>query len=286
MKPVYKYCPPERIDILENLSIRLTQPVCFNDPFEAYANVKGGFNSLSPNDARNAYGEFQGRKELIKKKGNHKIAKAERRHWALNQIRDVVLNQMGVVSLSSKCDDTLMWGHYAHNARGFVIGLLPVFELVYNGEIVIDQPERVIYKENPPIINLDPFFDDDKFYIEGAFRQNYQTIMCTKSNNWSYENEFRLIRSLPLEPTSINDNGYPVHLLSLSESQVLGIISGVNSSKKLDDQLRSIAKNYNAPFYKAFKDISSYSYGVWDEKEYNRKMNEFGDKRAINYKRY
>src|SRR5262245_36525331 len=33
---IYKYCPPERIDILNGLKVRLTQPGAFNDPFEGY----------------------------------------------------------------------------------------------------------------------------------------------------------------------------------------------------------------------------------------------------------
>ena len=32
---LYKYFPAERIDILENLQIRFTQPNAMNDPFEA-----------------------------------------------------------------------------------------------------------------------------------------------------------------------------------------------------------------------------------------------------------
>ncbi|MFQ2730618.1 hypothetical protein ACK3YQ_08160 [Aeromonas caviae] len=31
---LYKYLPPERIDVLKNRSIRFSQPIAFNDPFE------------------------------------------------------------------------------------------------------------------------------------------------------------------------------------------------------------------------------------------------------------
>src|ERR1043166_8666164 len=99
MEMVFKYCPPERIDILKNLKIRLTQPVCFNDPFEAFALVKGGFESLPSHEANKAYAEFQGRKTLMKVQDNPERAQIEKRHWALNQLRKIALNQMGVISL-------------------------------------------------------------------------------------------------------------------------------------------------------------------------------------------
>jgi len=42
----YKFLPPSRIDVLQNLSIRFTQPYFFNDPFE----VSPIFNSLVNSD--------------------------------------------------------------------------------------------------------------------------------------------------------------------------------------------------------------------------------------------
>jgi len=33
---LYKYFPPERIDVLENLSLRFTRPTEFNDTFDTH----------------------------------------------------------------------------------------------------------------------------------------------------------------------------------------------------------------------------------------------------------
>ena len=33
---LYKYLPPERVDIIENLKIRFTQTAVLNDPFESF----------------------------------------------------------------------------------------------------------------------------------------------------------------------------------------------------------------------------------------------------------
>ena len=45
---IYKYIPPERIDILQNNHIRFTQPSAFNDPFEAFPY----FKALAPEGNR------------------------------------------------------------------------------------------------------------------------------------------------------------------------------------------------------------------------------------------
>jgi hypothetical protein len=39
--PLYKYFPPARVDVIQSLSIRYTQPAAFNDPFEARPNFTG-----------------------------------------------------------------------------------------------------------------------------------------------------------------------------------------------------------------------------------------------------
>ena len=39
---LYKYCPPERIDILEGLCVRFTPPSDFNDAFDSYNPVPQG----------------------------------------------------------------------------------------------------------------------------------------------------------------------------------------------------------------------------------------------------
>ncbi|MGB7747777.1 MAG: hypothetical protein WBN75_10875 [Verrucomicrobiia bacterium] len=40
-KQIFKYVNSERIDILEKLLIRFTQPSCFNDPFEMRISTGG-----------------------------------------------------------------------------------------------------------------------------------------------------------------------------------------------------------------------------------------------------
>ncbi len=80
---LYKYLPPERIDVLENLTIRFTQLLSLNDPFE---------HSL-----------------MI---GNHE--------YALDEAKSS--DDVRFVSLSRNHTNLLMWSHYAASHTGFCIG--------------------------------------------------------------------------------------------------------------------------------------------------------------------
>lgn len=82
---LYKYCPPERIDILENLTVRFSPPSAFNDTFDTQYGGR----------ATNVKDRFQHQKFRIK---------------------------LGIVCLTETADDPLMWAHYAGNHTGFVIG--------------------------------------------------------------------------------------------------------------------------------------------------------------------
>lgn len=283
MNAIYKYCPPERIDILENLKIRVTQPICFNDPFETATIAKGSFASLSYQDAKKSFDRFQGSKILTSESDNKMLAQIEIKQWSMNQIKKMASNEFGVISLSGNFNDPLMWGHYADNSRGFLLGLLPLFSIENENKLIVQAPSRVTYQEFPPILDFDPFIESNRFNWAEALKQNYDSLFFTKSVRWQYEQECRVITPLPSEPTSIFDNGYPVHLINLHATQILLIIAGAHASKKLCDRLISYSKNYNAQFCKAFKAINAYSFGLWDEETYFRKIKAFGDKDNFGY---
>jgi hypothetical protein len=82
---LYKYCPPARIDIFENHTVRFSPPSEFNDTFDTQ------------------YSAYAiGSKEV-------------KQHYNLR-------STTGIFCLTEEADDPLMWAHYAHNHTGFVIG--------------------------------------------------------------------------------------------------------------------------------------------------------------------
>ncbi|MBI6947597.1 DUF2971 domain-containing protein [Pseudomonas koreensis] len=80
---LYKYLPPERIDVIQNLAIRFTQLLSLNDPFE---------HSL-----------------MI---GSHE--------YALDEVASS--DEVKFVSLSRNHTNLLMWSHYAASHKGFCVG--------------------------------------------------------------------------------------------------------------------------------------------------------------------
>jgi hypothetical protein len=80
---LYKYYPPERLDVFENCSVRFTHPVKFNDAFDS------------------------------------NWAAIDKKHRAdIFQFR----NTLGIFCLTGDADNHLMWVHYAAQHTGFVIG--------------------------------------------------------------------------------------------------------------------------------------------------------------------
>ncbi|MHB8894137.1 MAG: DUF2971 domain-containing protein [Candidatus Geothermincolia bacterium] len=112
------------------------------------------------------------------------------------------LEQIGVLSLSARCDHMLMWAHYTNSHRGFCLG----FER--NPSSVLDD-ERVCrpvrYVSEFPRLDLDSVRITRT--IAPGFRggsaetaidlsdANLQNVVFSKSEDWSYEQEWRVITS-------------------------------------------------------------------------------------------
>jgi hypothetical protein len=84
---LYKYCGPQRIDILESGRIMLTRARGFNDPFELNPHITGIKDNIE-------YG-----KHITERTKNYVI-----------------------LSLADNRESLLMWAHYAASHSGFLIG--------------------------------------------------------------------------------------------------------------------------------------------------------------------
>jgi hypothetical protein len=118
-KVLYKYLPPERIDILENMEVRFSPPTDFNDTFDA--------DFLIP---------------------LHSDPSAFRN-------RSILRRRLGIICLTEEPDDHLMWVHYAKNLTGFALGFdtnAPFFRV--DGRVL----NKVSY-QNIPYVTADPGMD-------------------------------------------------------------------------------------------------------------------------------
>jgi len=87
-RTLYKYCPPERIDIISHGQIRFSRPSDFNDTFDT--------------QFRPPVAEMESPRE--------RLDRARRR------------DKLGILCLAKNPDNHLMWVNYARDHAGFVIG--------------------------------------------------------------------------------------------------------------------------------------------------------------------
>ncbi|TNC52023.1 DUF2971 domain-containing protein [Rubellimicrobium rubrum] len=231
---LYKYLSFPRIDVLQGMRIRLTQPQCFNDPFD----LRPSFQLLSRDDIEQLPLAFDERglptggrlltpdilktifefalPTLIELQTSDPSAGAaysvDNNQLAQNALGD----QFGVLSLSSTHDNLLMWAHYAQDHTGFVVELDSSHSFFHGEELVQSLPRlsAVEYSDTRPVLSVTTI--------------HHPAAFLRKSNAWSYEQEWRLIRPLN-EASDVFDNGgrYPICLFSLPPEAVTAVFTGV-----------------------------------------------------------
>lgn len=201
MKPpdlLFKYvgCERHHLRIVSDLRIRFTQPDDLNDPFDCIPGVEPPGDvaafveraiansaptdpilSLAPQQLADAKRKF--------------VATYERDLDALTQrCFEIVrrnINKVGVLSLSARNDNLVMWAHYAASHRGFVIGFKPGYapltkrtieQYLSEGEL---QPVTYVQaRVTLPADRIDLPID----------------FLYKKGKLWEYEEEWRVVRCL------------------------------------------------------------------------------------------
>lgn len=253
---LYKYLPPGRIDVLQNRRIRFTQPADFNDPFEFRPVIK----EISSEDAVSAYVEKNFdrlvEQELekygamvpagIKDNFSEFIAAHKKNLPVLIQslspavigsiqprITELLNHRVGVLCLSEIRDSILMWGHYAENHCGFVIGFDSEDSFFNARRTVTDEfgfLRKVNYTTRRPMVTL---ADSDSV---SWFEQ--------KHADWKYEKEWRIIRVLHEADLKRDHAPFPIYLFEFPASAVREVITGMNSDREFRKQIRTLTQSF------------------------------------------
>lgn len=125
-----------------------------------------------------------------------------------------VANEYGILSLSTKCDDLLMWSHYADSHNGFCVGLDT--QLLF--DTIGGALAEVIYSDKFPELGM---FDEPLV--------NTLRLLNTKSMHWSYENEFRLRKS---------NSARTIH--RIPDACIKEIILGCKMSREIKTEIHTI----------------------------------------------
>jgi hypothetical protein len=260
--------------ILENKLIRFTQPLYLNDPFEmqpSYASLvetpefeeqfsEAAVKDMFENELQKVYENLPTDTQkllpidFLKDFFQPTLPKTVEDVKPIgNFVMDIVskgLNKgfaehIGVLSLTEKRDNRLMWAHYAQNHKGFVIGFDSEDDYFHQQRSEFDEfyhLRKVQYSENRPEIQLMSAEDGTEIFL-------------TKSKEWEYEQEWRMLKPVSNATETITTEDEIISLFSFPAKCVAEIIIGcrmlASDRKELLEYLASNkefshVKKYNA----------------------------------------
>jgi len=309
---LYKYVFPERTDVLESRSIRLTPPSGLNDPFELFLthdahlrpligariikrlkrsyrsrtlavmdDILGGdardlgLHAMVGRDLRDDDSELvRAMRKAVRQTMRSQDLGRRERHAAISKLKDRLDREYGVLCLTERADDLLMWSHYAASHRGFVLEFDAEHPFFDRKEFPGD-PLRCVRKvryqdRRPPGGRF-----DEKYWLRSPSRAvedllTFMTglLLLTKSADWAYEREWRMIAPLVWAETTLEKDGEEIHLLALPPGCVRGVILG---SAMRDETRQRICELLQQPDYshvelrRAERDARSFQVAVRDD---------------------
>lgn len=202
------------LEVLINRELYFAAPHTLNDPLDNQLDIEKEYELAQVpliyiEDADERFRRFF----LLSLLNSKRFTDKDGGKITFNQSIQRYIASMGILSLSKTAADALLWSHYAAGHTGIAIGiettLIPKNEIHDAGDI--------IYTDAPPYANVfrelieeigkfvkpwddahEPYPDDvaDRFYTR-QIEQMVRANRYTKSEKWSYEQEFRMIRTKP-----------------------------------------------------------------------------------------
>ncbi|HHZ8496375.1 TPA: DUF2971 domain-containing protein [Enterobacter mori] len=256
---MYKYLPPERIDILQNNLICFNNPLNFNDPFEFNTSFKlNNFEStlhdslITTDLFKELPADILNSIELLPKETVSKIIEEATKEILsfyelakpniiktteslMQEFNSSLIRMTRILSLSDNPTNILMWGHYAQSHSGFVIELdtnHPFFSQRRSHKDEFGFLRRVVYQKEYP--SLDPLLSE-----------NTESHFLIKSSDWEYENEWRMLLPQSSSDKTININGKEYDLYKIPSSSIKSIIFGCNASENFRKDVFKLIRSRN-----------------------------------------
>lgn len=261
---IYKYLAPERIQVLENATLRATQANALNDPFElkpffntileradleqkimeknflehslksAYMDQPAYLRAKLPWSEVHALSLKPGFKRQINTILGKEIDNLVENQLPnlTEQLRTFMYEQLGetigIISFSEVSDESLMWAHYAKNHKGFVVEFDENDAFFDRRRSDMDEffhLRPVEYHDKPPVCRK---ITD----LNGAI------LLCGKQARWSYERERRVL--IPVDPKTTTGQEEAIHLITFPRRVVRAVVLGHRASNPLIDKVQEI----------------------------------------------
>jgi hypothetical protein len=218
--------------VLENRTLRWTTPGTLNDPFDIQFDLNFKINreivkaailqklweTYSGNDVPvgNTLGVLMvAIRELVpgwsRERFEREFAlpfdesfdKGEARLPQVSAETRELISDSKILCLTTECENTLMWAHYADGHQGLVLRFRNIPEL----DSPYSMARPVQYVENMPVLMDDDFLSD---MMSGRVSFDVQSIMdrlmYTKSSEWAYENEWRICSGVGRDPDASHED--------------------------------------------------------------------------------
>lgn len=244
-RSLYKYRPFDEftLEIIANKKIFFPKPDLFNDPYDCKIKIDNSLSLQNYIDLVTEEGHELGKHDLeiesmvsrIRSVGLVPDDFIKNVEDGLNWIHSLCEN-VGVLSLSEDPKNILMWAHYADDHKGMCIE----FRRDYSN--ILGQPEatkKVVYASNYPKIKIMDFKKKKPKVIE--------RILRTKSKDWCYEKEWRVIMG----------NGNELHPIP---GEITAIIFGVKAPQRHIDIIRKLTNGSNIKLIQA--EMLTNEYGI------------------------
>jgi hypothetical protein len=267
---LYKYLPPNRIGVIRDLLIRFTQASSMNDTLEfrwptssvdepeklsrrikehLFPHASAAFPKEKKDRLDAACGlpgfsdqwiEIQ--LDDIAHRGS---ADRNQRHKEIAEKTFQKLNtNYGILSLSELSCDHQMWSHYADGGRGFLIEFDAQnswFHATRNPDDGFNELTKVEYLSVRPVKNLLDIKDE---------------VLYTKSDSWSHEQEWRIVRSFNDAKVKIerpDSYGNELLLFEIPPDAIKGVIIGFSARPELEMEIRTVLANNRSLNHVALK---------------------------------
>jgi hypothetical protein len=252
MQPLrlFKYLPPERVDILEQQRITFTPPERFNDAFDTKPKVIPIANQAFIKSRTNPYtnealaelpSDYQNlprrkRREIARElhKGFLKHMKENAQEFAekLEASIPVGINKIfGLLCLSTESNNELMWAHYAKGNEGFVIE----FKVDHQAFQQLGTPHEIIHSDSIP--TYDPTIGSQEWWK-------------MKKKIWEYEHEYRIITILSLCQVE-EKSGQKLFFRNLPANGIKAVYIGLKTPNEIKTRIQNVCTSSGIEIFEA-----------------------------------
>lgn len=242
---LYKYYSGDSrsLDSFKNCKLWFSAPCNYNDVFDCDLSVDERaimdfiINSLSDKQGIRVGNQMW---HEINKKSRQSINK-------LKQALATIKSTIGIACFSETDDSLLMWSHYAKNHTGICVE----YDLIDIVDKLKFTPVPVLYSEDRVVINsINPESLNDDVFV------SFINCVVTKSIDWCYENEWRIIRDQNAcgDRWDSTQNGALLDMI-----RPHSLILGCMANNDLEEQAKTYCKDFKVNLYKMKKSDDTYS---------------------------